>query len=182
MGVTAGDLSRAASLRQRGVGGPAHPRVGGERDIIWNGNRITGGSSPRGRGTPQRDHSHGDQRRFIPAWAGNAGVGTRGWPPTPVHPRVGGERAVLSTDAGGVYGSSPRGRGTRMDQPHDAAPHRFIPAWAGNATSTCATTFPAPVHPRMGGERFGGVGSGAFLAGSSPHGRGTLFLHLIDAP
>ena len=89
----------------------AHPRVGGE-NIQTTVQAVAGwGSSPRGRGKPQRGGRWQRGHRLIPAWAGK--TSTR-WPVatrTPAHPRVGGENCVPLCLRRCDYGSSPRGRG-----------------------------------------------------------------------
>ncbi len=90
-----------------------HPRVRGERTILWRHATDGGGSSPRARGTRQFAIGRLGEGRFIPACAGNAGK--RCWFASShaVHPRVRGERPdphMRDTVAGG---SSPRARGTQ---------------------------------------------------------------------
>ena len=134
-----------------------HPRVGGERRSCSGSDRLIGGSSPRGRGTQSLYRHGGYPGRFIPAWAGNA----RAWccaAPTPaVHPRVGGERGGALAAAVWLFGSSPRGRGTLSPMARLFVVVRFIPAWAGNAMLSKVPASPSAVHPRVGGERFGGA-------------------------
>ncbi len=91
---------------------PVHPRVGGEHNGISGNNRVTIGSSPRGRGTRDARQVEARSRRFIPAWAGNTGFRMRIRTVSPVHPRVGGEHFATPSGAGPINGSSPRGRGT----------------------------------------------------------------------
>ena len=130
----------------------AHPRVGGEHEINAALIKLAAGSSPRGRGTPLCVSASVNIGRLIPAWAGN----TLARAPThfcaPAHPRVGGEHrstlyALVKSD-----GSSPRGRGTRINWPLQDPGPRLIPAWAGNTPSSHEKPrFPA-AHPRVGGE------------------------------
>ena len=55
------------------LGGEAvHPRVGGEQAPSIVVEVMSGGSSPRGRGTGFHMVCHLAPRRFIPAWAGNS--------------------------------------------------------------------------------------------------------------
>ena len=73
------------------------------------------------------------RRRFIPAWAGNANPLPVRTGKAPVHPRVGGERQSEKKSFHLGSGSSPRGRGTLVEQLRANCVGRFIPAWAGNA-------------------------------------------------
>ena len=135
-------------------GPPVHPRVCGEREGLaipgvplgrfipacagnaWAINeesRKAAGSSPRVRGTPNRETAH---------------RGTE-----PVHPRVCGERVVTTSTTNQPTGSSPRVRGTLALRCGDAPLQRFIPACAGNAPSKRTSTPAKPVHPRVCGER-----------------------------
>ena len=132
---------------------PVHPRVGGERCSSYPLSVCTHGSSPRGRGTLRGILVDLICQRFIPAWAGNAYHGMRHDTDTPVHPRVGGERAFPQRDVQSPVGSSPRGRGTRSGGPRRRLGRRFIPAWAGNAPHDGGYRGFAAVHPRVGGER-----------------------------
>ena len=77
---------------------------------------------------------------------------------------------------GDGFGSSPRGRGTRAGQNKGTWGWRFIPAWAGNTAVSCRTGLDRSVHPRVGGEHWGFTILMAMLAGSSPRGRGTLWV------
>ncbi len=131
------------------------------------------GSSPRGRGTHQLDRQPGIDRRFIPAWAGNAGQPSHGPDQSTVHPRVDGERSAMRAVSTHKAGSSPRGRGTLGEQQSIGLGERFIPAWAGNAGSGKISRRRNAVHPRVGGERGFDNDKWAARCGSSPRGRGT---------
>ena len=132
-----------------------HPRVGGEQSTSAAFGIIPCGSSPRGRGTERCGTPRQSRHRFIPAWAGNRhGAG--------LLPRP-------------FSGSSPRGRGTERCGTPRQSRHRFIPAWAGNSRAPASRLFPAPVHPRVGGEQPGNAKWTRHPPGSSPRGRGTDF-------
>ena len=150
-----------------------HPRVGGEHTVTDSAPFTRLGSSPRGRGTLGYGRRARPGLRFIPAWAGNTPRPTRRSWASPVHPRVGGEHdSALMISLIGV-GSSPRGRGTHADGTSGQRLVRFIPAWAGNtSTSHCRKSRP-PVHPRVGGEHCRASSVRMPTAGSSPRGRGT---------
>ena len=130
-----------------------HPRACGEQRAIQGRMATQPGSSPRVRGTVALDERHLAHLRFIPARAGNRFSSARKRVATAVHPRACGEQL---SDAGLAIegdGSSPRVRGTGPDDGAAPAPHRFIPARAGNSISLDKTVTQATVHPRACGEQ-----------------------------
>ena len=70
-------------------------------------------------------------------------------------------------------GSSPHTRGTLVQNGGCELGHRFIPAYAGNATEHGRGQRAQPVHPRIRGERHRPVIGVRRVRGSSPHTRGT---------
>ena len=153
---------------------PGHPRVGGEHISLplYHPRRL--GSSPRGRGTRRRLHGFAPPKRVIPAWAGNTVRPKARDAMLPGHPRVGGEHSGRITSLRAASGSSPRGRGTRLDQIDDPDGLRVIPAWAGNTTRTRRPPTSTAGHPRVGGEHDSMSHGAVSKNGSSPRGRGTL--------
>ena len=130
-----------------------HPRIRGERAGRAHRARRASGSSPHTRGTHGYWFLHDAQTRFIPAYAGNASWRSchpRRWP---VHPRIRGERVLTVSTSGALAGSSPHTRGTPAPPGQGPARRRFIPAYAGNATSCEHTSTRPTVHPRIRGER-----------------------------
>ena len=99
----------------------------------------------------------------------------------PVHPRIRGERtgAARGNVIGG--GSSPHTRGTPRLRGLMLDYVRFIPAYAGNASTHSLDSGGKPVHPRIRGERLMGPITEPPGLGSSPHTRGTRQLDLVDA-
>ena len=146
----------------------------GERCFCSSSETPSIGSSPHARGT--RHHTHRSPRpcRFIPACAGNAisELVSRGR--KSVHPRMRGERRLAERCSYTPDGSSPHARGTPHPAWRDTHGVRFIPACAGNAPTTPHRSPPAPVHPRMRGERNDDYPTIHSEDGSSPHARGTL--------
>ncbi len=71
-------------------------------------------------------------------------------------------------------GSSPLARGTHLCFIVEMVGNRFIPAGAGNTTTTRRTTMRDPVHPRWRGEHNCYHRANQFDGGSSPLARGTL--------
>ena len=143
----------APSLETQGRIGPVHPRVCGERCCGFGAAKPGSGSSPRLRGTLRRCFRPRARERFIPAFAGNAPQRHRCSPLGTVHPRVCGERIPAPTMDPVMIGSSPRLRGTPRGPARGAHVHRFIPAFAGNASGRAAWSCPRSVHPRVCGER-----------------------------
>ena len=151
---------------------PVHPRVCGERVSCVPAVVTGAGSSPRVRGTRRHSRARRRGHRFIPACAGNADGWRNAYGRMAVHPRVCGERPSAGIPTWASGGSSPRVRGTPVQRPPTIRDRRFIPACAGNASSTGASRALRTVHPRVCGERRGGVRPGA-PHGSSPRVRGT---------
>ena len=158
---------------RRSRGGPVHPRVCGERSAVSRWRWPVGGSSPRLRGTRTLSERLVEERRFIPAFAGNAPAPGPRAAPAPVHPRVCGEREFRRRRVRAGDGSSPRLRGTHSRRPGALFGLRFIPAFAGNAWSAGARPGRWPVHPRVCGERTGDGSWQSRPPGSSPRLRGT---------
>ncbi len=75
--------------------------------------RLQFGSSPRLRGTRRRHDGRGQQRRFIPAPAGNTYFAAANDCGCAVHPRACGEHIAQLVRSEVETGSSPRLRGTR---------------------------------------------------------------------
>ena len=98
-----------------------------------------------------------------------------------VHPRVGGEHARLALSLRVYAGSSPRGRGTRIEEIKGGDISRFIPAWAGNTSSLISRSPVSAVHPRVGGEHDAAKARDLHLIGSSPRGRGTRISSFLKA-
>ena len=113
------------------------------------------------------------RRWFIPTHAGNTSAPAVAQVCRAVHPHARGEHAALAANAGGIFGSSPRTRGTHRRRPPSLSLQRFIPTHAGN-TSPCKTKSPKyPVHPHARGEHKRFENAALAMAGSSPRTRGT---------
>ena len=161
---------------------PVHPRVCGELRDPMNGTWHGTGSSPRVRGTRVRIELPMVRRRFIPACAGNSSPTASPARLAKVHPRVCGELAagdVIPPE--GPNGSSPRVRGTPVEDEARRRDHRFIPACAGNSVpmpSGCPDR--SGSSPRVRGTRIMASLRFGRTRGSSPRVRGTHLLHLAD--
>ena len=116
--------------------------------------------------------------RFIPAGAGNTLRRLRRIVPNQVHPRWRGEHRTGSGNGEHWYGSSPLARGTPQTTQVARRAGRFIPAGAGNTSSSFVLTFASAVHPRWRGEHFAGLWGEIKAGGSSPLARGTQLVTL----
>ena len=94
--------------------------------------------------------------------------------PRQVHPRAGGEHGVPKIPHEGIFGPSPRGRGTPGTGRGGPTGGRSIPARAGNTGRTRVHAHSRAVHPRAGGEHLGRRTVISSTVGPSPRGRGTL--------
>ena len=165
-----------------GIDGRAvHPRIRGERCPYVGAAAKNIGSSPHTRGTRHFERRGAVSERFIPAYAGNAKGGSDGGSPGAVHPRIRGERLYPSSPIYRADGSSPHTRGTLAATDESLPVRRFIPAYAGNASSPTERSESQTVHPRIRGERKFKVCGVTIDTGSSPHTRGTLQFRFIES-
>ena len=75
-----------------------------------------------------------------------------------------------------VPGSSPRGRGKRVEGGGRQRCQRLIPAWAGKTRGYGRADRGLTAHPRVGGENVTQLAPGELSNGSSPRGRGKLLV------
>ena len=153
---------------------PVYPRVYGERGPGFGSAAQVGGLSPRIRGT---DLTHKKGRltgRFIPAYTGNGGSCFSTQISTSVYPRVYGERPAACRRGHSADGLSPRIRGTDIVYIPKNLHSRFIPAYTGNGSKPQAPKCPAPVYPRVYGERWRVDPDEVNGRGLSPRIRGTV--------
>ncbi len=143
------------------------------RDAVNDSNR---GLSPLARGTPCEKCSRSNDRRFIPAGAGNTLARNNANPSGAVYPRWRGEHGNGPPWPHLPSGLSPLARGTRFLCHCLSISCRFIPAGAGNTYLIFRRRFSSPVYPRWRGEHCSCVGICCCLAGLSPLARGTRVL------
>ena len=91
---------------------------------------------------------------------------------------MGGEQNTICCHRFIWVGSSPRGRGTVCFHVQNCNVTRFIPAWAGNRGEGGLVSANVTVHPRVGGEQAYGDNDLRGGIGSSPRGRGTVYLRI----
>ncbi len=156
-----------------------HPRVCGEHGTTLGSKRLKRGSSPRMRGTPEKDMEPYQTGGIIPAYAGNTFSAT----PTPTstgdHPRACGEHVVVELVPCVSLGSSPRMWGTHHTRPVRGRGTGIIPAYAGNTESSSWRQCPTRDHPRVCGEHHTCTFTGRLGAEPSPRMRGTPNVRLV---
>ena len=153
-----------------------HPRSCGEQVPADVMPFCPCGSSPLVRGTVMTTAAGIVSVRFIPARAGNSGIGLGAGALLSVHPRSCGEQLDYSAAFSSCAGSSPLVRGTDESFMVSITDHRFIPARAGNSLSQIISFFTGAVHPRSCGEQDLDREGVSPLPGSSPLVRGTGLL------
>ena len=164
-------------IARHSVRSTVHPRLRGEHQIALGMACRSAGSSPPARGTRIVQVGQRFPPRFIPACAGNT------WAPCfvsgnrAVHPRLRGEHPEQIWLDNGRAGSSPPARGTPMKGFCAGYLPRFIPACAGNTSTSWSVSSPSPVHPRLRGEHTKESIETAEAVGSSPPARGTPSAH-----
>ena len=130
----------------------AHPRAGGEHDVVCGAGCFGEGSSPRWRGARNRGAPAAPVPGLIPALAGSTLVTHSSSTAHRAHPRAGGEHEMWLPDDTVRKGSSPRWRGARpLDHP-DRVAQGLIPALAGSTTPCPGAHRGGRAHPRAGGE------------------------------
>ncbi len=139
-------------LPPRPAPGPgSSPRVRGIRRGL-SASSSSAGSSPRVRGIPMLASLPRAVARFIPACAGNTWIVPSQTRARPVHPRVCGEY-VIDQVGHGEHAVHPRVCGEYVDQARVLiADPRFIPACAGNTSTSPSPAGSSTVHPRVCGE------------------------------
>ena len=149
-----------------------HPRVGGEKVQRTNQDQTGLGSPPRGRGKATDEVLRYCTIRITPAWAGKRFLDLFLASRRGDHPRVGGEKFIITERMPEIVGSPPRGRGKECVTRSFIASGGITPAWAGKRLkrshrSGIFISGPIPFHSVLhrpagsGGSRAGRDGSPA---------------------
>ena len=151
-----------------------YPRWRGELDGCPHIRKNPNGLSPLARGTHKDKLSRTTMLRFIPTGAGNSLFLSIMSKIPAVYPRWRGELPVSLLSLGVGRGLSPLARGTQLPDGVFVAFARFIPAGAGNSTSSGQPSTSSPVYPRWRGELKIASNNTGGTSGLSPLARGTL--------
>ena len=128
------------------------------------------------RGTLDESSSNNDCAGFIPDGAGNTRILAAVAPDEAVYPRWRGEHTTLSDSLDKYRGLSPLARGTLAQVLKCDVEWRFIPAGAGNTSSSSKSSTGFTVYPRWRGEHPAWRDFAEQGIGLSPLARGTLML------
>ena len=152
---------------------PVYPRWRGEHVLLNAITRCAVGLSPLARGTRIAFAAPTEQRRFIPAGAGNTMTLENGHSSASVYPRWRGEHSSDITGDSSRIGLSPLARGTHGIYGTVIDEGRFIPAGAGNTAGIKKGEEKMTVYPRWRGEHLTASKRVARRDGLSPLARGT---------
>ena len=130
-----------------------HPRVGGEKPASAKAASYAQGSPPHGRGKDEDCPVAEPLEGITPAWAGKSDTTRPATRSRRDHPRVGGEKATVSTLALTEEGSPPRGRGKGFCPGTFFTVNGITPAWAGKSGKKSKPGPNGKDHPRVGGEK-----------------------------
>ena len=130
------------------------------------------GLSPRARGNRHKDRNAHNNRRSIPACAGQPIGVTRAFRAKLVYPRVRGATKYRKNAGAVPPGLSPRARGNQGPSRHRRAARGSIPACAEQPPCIIPTTKIITVYPRVRGATDGKNVSLGHFSGLSPRARG----------
>ena len=149
-----------------------HPRVCGEKLLHPPRFRPTWGSPPRVRGKANAFVDQLDQLGITPACAGKSRALFYGRTGNRDHPRVCGEKQMLSFSFASMLGSPPRVRGKVCRYRQHGLDVRITPACAGKRAAASGATARAKDHPRVCGEKLANLAANKPMKGSPPRVRG----------
>ena len=152
-----------------------HPRVCGEKYLVWFERFDFRGSPPRVRGKGYLGGPLGMRRRITPACAGKSRRPARRRCCFRDHPRVCGEKIVHILLKNLRVGSPPRVRGKEFPVIASSVGKRITPACAGKSKRQSKINREYGDHPRVCGEKSFGVWISAGGTGSPPRVRGKAF-------
>ena len=167
----AGKSSRTAGAGKRCAD---HPRVCGEKILIWFTAAIEPGSPPRVRGKVRTSGEVYNELRITPACAGKSDRQWRRQQQAQDHPRVCGEKLYSAFRKLEDQGSPPRVRGKVWDVKEKLIADRITPACAGKSRGPRFAATPKGDHPRVCGEKLEPVYQVAAVPGSPPRVRGKV--------
>ncbi len=129
--ITPACAGRSRKRAARGLAGPDHPRVRGEKFMVAKKRDFVNGSPPRARGEVAQSQREEKIKRITPVCAGRSFTLLWVRKQSTDHPRVRGEKAGCSIDVYRHEGSPPRARGEVIRPFSGRCRPRITPACAG---------------------------------------------------
>ena len=151
-----------------------HPRLRGEKHANALLDDDDEGSPPLTRGKVLNPGSNAASARITPAYAGKSALSLAYPTNARDHPRLRGEKAVVSFNSCRHSGSPPLTRGKAQGFHHLRRNIRITPAYAGKRDRLTLWLGTAWDHPRLRGEKFSDVEYIIYDEGSPPLTRGKV--------
>ena len=129
--ITPACAGRSRKRAARGLAGPDHPRVRGEKFMVAKKRDFVNGSPPRARGEVAQSQREEKIKRITPVCAGRSFTLLWVRKQSTDHPSVRGEKAGCSIDVYRHEGSPPRARGEVIRPFSGRCRPRITPACAG---------------------------------------------------
>lgn len=153
-----------------------YPRACGEKYMATLGNRPDLGSPPRARGKAIQIMPSGSIVRITPACAGKGGRLYRCIRRPRDHPRVRGEKGVISSWPSRWVGSSPRMQGKANDSVTLTEGTRITPACARKRSENRRKAYQSFYHSRVCEEKIEVRNANSLFEGSPPAHTGLMFI------
>ena len=177
-GITPACAGKRGKIKCKKLAQWDHPRVCGEKTGCCRKAIRSRGSPPRVRGKAPQDIDHAQRIRITPACAGKSWTVSAYKDAYRDHPRVCGEKAALKDPIPARLGSPPRVRGKVLAALMPENRVGITPACAGKRGSQHCKQQPDRDHPRVCGEKVGGISARSCCTGSPPRVRGKVFKYV----
>ena len=130
-----------------------HPRLRGEKTVLLMDSEDTVGSPPLTRGKGTCSSTISCFLRITPAYAGKRSYPYNKQIALKDHPRLRGEKRLLSMQAPACGGSPPLTRGKEQRRLSGLSPIGITPAYAGKSSQLVESKASVEDHPRLRGEK-----------------------------
>ena len=151
-----------------------HPRLCGEKFKLLDEELTNIGSPPPVRGKVNTTTNHRTESRITPACAGKSSGGSTYVISLKDHPRLCGEKLLVSSKISPLLGSPPPVRGKVGSCAAQMQGVRITPACAGKRLKELMERWNNEDHPRLCGEKRGACNHNKVIMGSPPPVRGKV--------
>ena len=152
-GITPAYAGKRTPSTASGCGVRDHPRVCGEKLLLYSRYKPCKGSPPRMRGKDHRAGGIGGAVGITPAYAGKRVYKVLAFQVCKDHPRVCGEKPAAGQGRKCIVGSPPRMRGKVNVRKRCNASRGITPAYAGKSKDKTSRPPAFQDHPRVCGEK-----------------------------